>query len=163
MKRTILVSLLVVGAALALLAGGATFAPFTDTDSDSGDVAAGTVDIEVLGTGTLDFSAGDPGCPAAMAPGDTCGPDTVTITNNGSLSVTLSDPAVTYSGDLSTCDGGGKLSASTSAQSYTADVTVLDPTDTATFDISATLDSSAGDDCQGATGTVTVAVTATNS
>lgn len=163
MKRSILLSLLVIGAAGAFMFGTGTFAPFTATDSDEGTITAGTVSITVLGSGTLDFTDGAGGCDSAVLPGDTCGPDTVTVTNTGTVDVTLSSPNVTPSGDLSTCDGGGNLSGATTSLSYTPDTTVIAPNGTATFDITATLDGSAGNDCMGDSGTVNVAVTATSS
>lgn len=159
MKRSILMSLLVIGGAIALLAGAGTFAPFTSTDSDSGDVTAGTVAITVVGTGTIDFASGDLGCDLNLAPGDTCGPDTVTVENTGSLPVTLSDPVPSESGDLETCGDGDNLTTTVGALSDTT----LDPTETATFDVEVTLEADADNDCQGATGTIEVEVTATNS
>lgn len=162
LSRSILLSVVTIAAMLAVFATATTFAAFTSSDSDSGEVTAGTVSIEVLGTGTLNFTGGSLNCPSAIAPGDICGPDEVTVTNNGDLAVTLSDPVVSATGDLSTCDGGGHLGATTGAQSYTADSTVLAPGEFATFEISAALDGVAGNDCQSQTGTVTVEVTATS-
>jgi len=52
MRRTILTSMLVVGAALAIVFGGAaTFAPFTDTENIEGTVTAAILDFELDGDG----------------------------------------------------------------------------------------------------------------
>ncbi len=164
MKRSILMSLVVIGAVVALLAGGATFAPFTDSDSDKGEVTAGNVEIEVLGTGTLTFDAPVVSCPSPMAPGDTC-TASVQVQNTGDLTVTLSDPShsiTNVSGGEGTCDAGDWTTA-TANLSYTPDVTNVAPGGVKTFNAKVTLDSDAQEGCQGATAEVTVEVTATSS
>jgi len=164
MKRSILMSLVVIGAAVALLAGGATFAPFTDTDSDSGSVTAGNVEITVEGTGTLKFDAPAVSCPTPMAPGDTC-TASVEVTNTGDLTVTLSDPShsiTAVTGGEGYCDASDWTTA-TANVSYTPDVTKVAPLGTKTFNVKVTLKPDAEQGCQKATADVKVEVTATSS
>jgi spore coat-associated protein N len=160
-KRSILLSVLIIGAVAALVGAG-SWAAFTDSGTASGTVTAGTVDIKLNGsdTASLTFSSA-PGCPNAMAPGDSC-TATVTVTNGNSslaLDYTIGTPTVTPS--------------NSSCTSFSASVT--SPTDTAgdpghmpagapdseTFDVTVTLASSAGNECQGASATVSVPVNAT--
>ena len=95
LPRSVLLSMAVIGGALALLAAGGTFAVFTESDTDTGTVTAGNVEITVEGTGApgLVFN-GASECPAALAPGDTC-QDVVTVLNVGSLDVTLGPATAT--------------------------------------------------------------------
>lgn len=163
MRRS-LASLSFLALALAALAFGAVYAPFTDSDSDSGTItAASNVSIVVSGTETsLDFElVSDPGTDCdAVFPGDEC-TDLVIVTNTGDVNVTLSTPTATESGDLEDCAGGNQLSTDFDLD-YTPDVTVITAGGgTATFDINTTFSSGAGDDCQGDTGTVEVTVVAT--
>ncbi len=161
MKRSILTSLLVIGGAIALLAGGATFAPFTDTDSDSGDVTAGDVEIDVFGSGaSLDFEFVSTATDCdTMAPGDSCDDTLVSVTNTGTLEVSLAAPVPSESGALETCGDGDSLG--TTVSTYSGDG-ILAVGETETFSVTVTLEGSADNTCEAATGTVSVAVTATN-
>lgn len=167
MKRSILFSLLVIGAVVALVAGAGTFAPFTTSDDDAGEVTATTLSITVAGTGTLDFSTGDAGCPTDLLPGDTC-EDTVTVTNFSGVEVEITDVSIVESDPLEDCALGNSLSTVTDPADPTG--TILDasggPNDSTQFDIEVTFSPTGTqaqiDDCQGDTGTVEVTVTATN-
>ena len=84
MKRSILISLLVIGAAATLLGAG-TFATWNTSGSDSGTITAGALAIQVEGSGaSLGFSGSSGRCPNAVMPGDSCSDTDVTVTNNGS-------------------------------------------------------------------------------
>jgi predicted ribosomally synthesized peptide with SipW-like signal peptide len=69
--RRILLSMMVIGAVAAMVSG-ASFSAFTDEESASGQVQAGTVQIDDGGVGTLVLSTGAGGCPDNMGSGDTC-------------------------------------------------------------------------------------------
>ena len=163
MKRSILMSLLVIGSVGAFMFGTGTFAPFTDTASDSGTITAGTVDITVAGTGTLDFElvASSTDCDT-IGPGDACD-DTVTVTNAGATTVTIASPTYTEVGALETCSDGDSLSTVLGALSdpQSNGALVLGVGEAETFTVTTTLEASASDDCQGDTATVTVTVVAT--
>ena len=163
MKRSILVSVLVIGTAVALFAAGGTLAPFSDTASDSGTITAGTVDITVLGTGTLDFElvASLTDCDT-IVPGNACD-DVVTVTNTQSTTVTITSPTYLETGALETCSDGDSLSTVLGALSdpQSNGSLVLGGNEAETFTVTTTLEASASDDCQGDTGTVTVTVVAT--
>jgi hypothetical protein len=161
----LLASLSVLALALATLAFGAVYAPFTSEESDSGTItAASNVSITVLGTSTstLDFElVSDPGTDCdAIFPGDAC-TDLVLVTNVGDVNVTLSAPTATETGDLEDCEGGDQLST-TFDLDYAPGVTVIAAGGgVATFNIFTTFSAGAGDDCQGDTGTVEVTVVGT--
>ncbi len=166
MKRSIIMSMLVIGA-LATLIGAGTWATFTDSGTATGDVTAGTVDVVLNDDGSddveLTFTPGsDPECPDNMAYNETCTAG-LTVANNGSLSVTY-DVTVTDSqgacftsvldieAALETGDGGegeGGDSDHNAGDSHDGTVTT-------------TLDSD-DDSCQGVTNTVTVTVLASQS
>ena len=170
MKRSILLSLLVIGTAVGLIAGAGTFASFTDTDNDKGTVTAGNVEIEVAGFGTLDFDVPVASCPSPMAPGDECTAE-VNVQNMGTLPVTLSDPVVdvtAVTGGEDTCTAADWTTGFT-AYGYEGtglelSTTTGDPNDDgADFTVTVKLNDAAQEGCQGATAEVTVTVTATNS
>jgi hypothetical protein len=165
MKRSILVSLLVIGTVGAFTFGTGTFAPFTAEDSDSGTITAGGVSISVEGTGaSLDFDSGAAGCDDAVLPGDTCGPDTVTVTNTGTVDLTITSIASSEAGDLEVCGDGDNLTTTTTALTDVAGdgAAALAAGDSETFDVDVTLEGDATNDCQGDSGTVTVTVTASS-
>jgi len=58
MKRTILMSLLVIGAVVAVIVG-ATTAYFSDTESTTGTFSAGTIDISLVGENSVSFEVKD--------------------------------------------------------------------------------------------------------
>jgi predicted ribosomally synthesized peptide with SipW-like signal peptide len=160
MLKLLTSSLVAIVAVAAVTVG--TMAAFTNSDFDDGTVNAGTVIIDVVGSepNTLDFATS---CPTPLAPGDSC-TDIVTVTNNGSLAVTLSEPAhdiTDVSGGVGDPENCSSYSTSVNAN-YTADSEQIAPGDSATFDVTVTLiDEPDQNDCQGTTATVQVSVTAT--
>lgn len=160
MRRS-LASLSFLALALAVLAFGAVYAPFTAEDSDSGTITAANLSITVKGTTTsLDFELPSFIDCDAIFPGDVC-KDVVLVTNNSDVEVTLATPTAMESGALEDCDGGDQLST-TFNLGYNPDVQVISGGGgIATFDIITTFSAGAGDECQGETGTVEVTVVAT--
>lgn len=161
MKRSIIMSMLVIGA-LATLIGAGTWATFTDQGIATGDVTAGTVDVVLNGDPdddvALNFDPGeDPVCPANMAYSEFCTAG-LTVLNDGSLSVTY---VVTVVDSAPTCfssvlDIEGALEAGDSPD---AD---HDAGDSHPGTVTTTLDSDA-EACQGVTNTVTITVDASQS
>jgi predicted ribosomally synthesized peptide with SipW-like signal peptide len=94
MKRSILLSIMIIGAVAALVSG-ATFAVFSDSGTASGQVSTGNVVLYLNGDnpGVVDFSLGSDGCPANLGYGDGCYSD-LEIMNNGSLDGTISELSV---------------------------------------------------------------------
>ncbi len=164
MHRSILISVLVIGAVLAIVAGVGTYATFTDTDSSSGDVKAGTVDISANAEGPdtdLAFTTGSLSCPDNLAIGDACTAD-VTVTNNGSLAVDYTGSA----GEIETAPNGGSDCFSV-ALDATLTSGALAASGSATGTVTVTLDNP-GDPgfdnkCQGASDDVTVTIDAVQS
>jgi predicted ribosomally synthesized peptide with SipW-like signal peptide len=102
MRRAILSSVLIIGAALAVVFAGGSFSAFTDEENISGTATAAILDFELQGDGssnstgvneaagnetlTISFNGVDSPCPtggasAVFAPGDTCKID-VNLTRN---------------------------------------------------------------------------------
>ena len=172
MKRSILMSLFVIGAMASLVAVG-TWAQFTDSGTGSGTVTAGTVDIVLDGDVDdnidLTFNS-DAGCPSPMAPGDTC-TDTVGITNDAStLAIDYTATAEVTAGKE--CDDDNVGDDFTVSVGHFVDTTVNPGTndtnhfpaglaDSETFHVHVTLDAAVDDDCQGDSATVTLTVSAT--
>ncbi|HEX5370860.1 MAG TPA: SipW-dependent-type signal peptide-containing protein [Dehalococcoidia bacterium] len=98
MRRTILISSLVITAAIALLVGAGTFAQFTDTASISGDVQAGKLEMTLVDSATSASDTEitfDPSTVCGnMAPGQTC-TATMAIGHTASSSLEF-----TYTGDV---------------------------------------------------------------
>ena len=90
MKRSILFSMLIIGAVAALVTS-ASYAGFNDTDSASGTVTAGTVVLDDGGVETFDINFPGPSCPGPLGVGDIC--------NNGVPGVS-GGYALTYTGNL---------------------------------------------------------------
>lgn len=162
MKRSIIMSMLVIGA-LATLIGAGTWATFTDSGTATGDVTAGTVNV-VLNSDTSDdvelaFEPGtDPECPANMAFGETC-TAALTVANAGSLSVTYAVTVVDSAADCFTSVLDIEAALEAGDEEGDAD---HDAGDSHSGTVTTTLDSDA-EACQGATNTVTVTVDATQS
>ena len=157
MKRSILISLLVIGAAAALLGAG-TFATWTTSGSDSGTITAGGLAIQVKGSGaSLAFSGSGARCPNKVMPGDICN-DTVTVTNNSTTNVTITAVDASESGgDLDTCGDGDTLTTTTIPNITGA---ILAPGGKTSFTITTTFEATAGSDCQGRSALIVVVVTA---
>jgi predicted ribosomally synthesized peptide with SipW-like signal peptide len=89
MRRAILSSVLIIGAALAVVFAGGSFSAFTDEENISGTATAAILDFELQGDGSSNstsFNGVDSPCPtggasAVFAPGDTCKID-VNLTRN---------------------------------------------------------------------------------
>jgi predicted ribosomally synthesized peptide with SipW-like signal peptide len=109
MKRSILVSLLVIGAAAAFMVGGGTLAPFGDSQTITGDVNAGTVDLYISDVTGADDTAGDEAIFNAAAenllPGQSTS-WTVRLLNNGANAWDWTTTDTSGSVGLD-CDGGG--------------------------------------------------------
>jgi predicted ribosomally synthesized peptide with SipW-like signal peptide len=105
MRRSIIVSLLVVGAVAAMVSG-ASFSVFSDTESASGTVTAGTVALDDGGVETFLIDFPSPSCPGPMGVGDIC--------NNGVPGVS-GGYVLTYTGTL---DAHVALSLSTVESSH---------------------------------------------
>ena len=107
MRRTILISFVIIGAALAVVFGGASsFAPFTDTATGSGAVAAGEldllVDLQADDVFDIAFTTGALCEQLNLAPNDVCG-QTLSVTNGGTLSFTYT---MTFWADDNGVDNG---------------------------------------------------------
>jgi predicted ribosomally synthesized peptide with SipW-like signal peptide len=119
LRRTVLSSFLIIGAALAVVFAGGTFSAFTDQESISGEATAAIVDFELSGDGantglsdpgsetlSITFDDADDACAGDyFAPGDSCQID-VTLTRDNilqQLAVTLSVTAFAVG---SVTDGG---------------------------------------------------------
>ncbi|HLF99258.1 MAG TPA: TasA family protein [Acidimicrobiia bacterium] len=167
MKRRILLSVVTSAAAIAAVVTGGAFAPFSDTGTAVGGVQAGTLEVSVDGDGdggSLVFDSED-WCDANMAPGDVCEAD-VTVVNTGSLSATY---VASIADDESACFTPGITPAFEAALEPGHAELPDDPTedhdagDSHTGTVTITLDSTAGNECQGASTTVTFTVDATQS
>lgn len=97
MLRHIATGALVLGSAVALLVGSATYAPFTDDATGSGHVAAGSVNVSVNGTDTATFDFTTDEC-GNMAPGIDCIVPVDVSTGTSSLSAVW-DTTITETGD----------------------------------------------------------------
>lgn len=93
MRKSILFSVMVIGAALAIVAGASSFATFTDSSTaTTTSLTAGTVKMDINGThGTVGVTLAGTNCPQTgnMAFNDSC---TVSynVNNTGTLSVVFS-------------------------------------------------------------------------
>ena len=159
MKRSILLSLLVIGAAATLFGAGA-FAKFSASGSDSGVLTAATLTITVKGTGSsLAFSGSGGNCPDKLLPGNACS-DTVTVTNTSGVAVKITSVTAIEIGLLDTCGDGDSISSTTIPPIPSIIGTTLAPSATTTFTITATFEATATSDCQGKSATVNVMVVA---
>ena len=85
MKRSILVSLMIIGAVAALISG-ATFSAFTDTETIEGTITAGNVDVDLDGATSLAFTPAP--CPSPIGSETVC-TTIITVNYTGSLAATL--------------------------------------------------------------------------
>lgn len=191
MRRSILTSLVVIGAVLALVMGASTFAVFTETNTLTNDpgqggaaLSSGTFDLVLTddeSTQFLSFSPVEPGSGCMnMAPGDSC-VTTFTVTNGGSLEFTY-EGSLTESGDEAGCfdpefavdTANSDASPAVDNSSLTFELVLdgsgdggngdaLDGGETDTFTLTVTLNEAAGLECQGINVFYTVSVTATQS
>lgn len=157
MYKRLAMSLLAVAAISALVIGG-TFALFTaSTTNQSNTFTAGTVTLDAHATNLVNVTN--------IAPGDS-GTATYSVKYTGSLDAWLG-LSTTLSGDLTTCDGGGKYTYSISdgTKSYNANaadqvIKKVVPNETVTFTLTGALNLNAGNDCQGDSATFSMLVKA---
>ena len=97
MLRHIATGALVLGSAIALLVGSATYAPFNDQATGTGHVAAGSVLVTVNNEEAATFNFSSAEC-SNMAPGIPCAVEVVVSTSDSSLSAVW-DTTVTETGD----------------------------------------------------------------
>lgn len=168
MMKRLYLGLLAV-AAIAILTTVGSLALFSaSSGAETATYTAGTV---TLGAPTTRLAT-----VSGLAPGDT-GSSTYTITYTGSLSAWLGLDT-SLSGDLTTCDGGGRLSVSiTDANSNTYSPNANDQIvkgaagatapvaggTTKAFTVGYSLALAAGNDCQGDSATVSLTVKAVQS
>jgi len=175
MKRSILLSMLTIGAVAAMVTG-ASFAGFTDTQSGSGAVTAGTVTLD--GVDTFDINFPGASCPGPMGVGDICttgvlgvsGGYALTYTGNLDAHVALSLATVESAHAGAACFtviGTAKESGVTGLFTLPIPPGYTDPLgfpvvggETITVWVTANL-SRDSNECQGVTATVTVTATAT--
>lgn len=154
MLRKILLSMVVIAAVVAL-AGGVTFALFSDNvASDDQTFTAGTVDIQVDGEDNyFDTELDMPN----MEPGD-CSTQEIEVTNEGSLGVYLWNWIYTW-GDIFSCDPNPDccmyIEKELIADSDSiADPEHIQPGGSETYKLTACLPLCAGNGCQGKSGTM---------
>lgn len=177
MKRSILLSMLTIGAVAAMVTG-ASFAGFSDTQSGSGTVTAGTVTLDDGGVETFNINFPGPSCPGPMGVGDICnngvpgvsGGYVLTYTGNLPAHVALSLATVESAHAGAACFtviGTAKESGVTGLFTLPIPPGYTDPLgfpvvggETITAWVTASL-SRDSNECQGVTATVTVTATAT--
>jgi hypothetical protein len=161
LSRTSLLSLATICVTVALFATGATYA-ITSSDSATGKVTAASAAINVYGSGpseAIDFTTGSTNCPNALAPGDTCGPATVTVTNLSPNPVSLTGPTKSLTATDAVWPTGCDNSTTNWLVFTTGLITsTLMPGESTTFTVSIKMQSGAVPGCQGETATVTVTV-----
>ena len=161
MKRSILFSVLIIGAVFAVVAGAGTFATFTDSATGGQTVSSGTVDVLVNGDTDDNFAvslAGGAGCPSNMAFGDSC-TFAVTVANNGSLSFTTAFTLTET--DANNCWTTTYALPAGDAEGGDADAD-HDPADSHSTTLSTALDNDAAV-CQGASNAISLTIDATQS
>lgn len=165
MLRHIATAALVVGSAAALLVGSSTYAPFTGDAMGTGDVGAGTVQVQINGTDTATFALNTAECDN-MAPGIDCTENFTVGTGGSSLSATWAYSVTDDDEALPDLPDGCFTETVTGIPTGDAEDDDADADhdgDEHTHD--ATLVVRVADDnrCQGAASNVTVTVTATQS
>jgi hypothetical protein len=184
MRRTVLLSFVVIGAVLAVVFGAGTFAPFTDPSTGTGTVGAAIIEVEAAqedydgadsGDSLPDCTGTDSDCYSfTCAPADDLLPDETTtctfaVRNAGTrdfhLVWTIDETVDSgHSGctpaTYFTDDGGALTDAA--ADDHAGPVYHMANGSTETFTVIHTLNDGVDvNDCQGATFTITVTFTAT--
>ncbi|MEO6198058.1 MAG: SipW-dependent-type signal peptide-containing protein [Dehalococcoidia bacterium] len=161
MKKNLLLSTLMIGAVLAVVAGAGTFATFTDQATGSQTVTSGSVDVLVNGDAGDNFAislTGGPGCPSNMAFGDTC-TFALTVANNGTLSettaFTLTETDTNNCWTTTYALPSGDVEGGDAHNDH-------DPGDSHATTLSTTLDNDAAV-CQGSSNTISLTIDATQS
>jgi predicted ribosomally synthesized peptide with SipW-like signal peptide len=162
LKRSILLSTLAIAAALTLLAIAGTQALFTDSQTATGDVNAGTVDVYLLEPSGDDTAGNEVSFEGAenLLPGGTAN-YTLRIRNDGTAPLTIA--ALDFSGST-----GGECDAANPGDEFVpgiAGVLVGDVIAVGAFvdaTVSVQLVAAAGNDCQGDTYTAVLDVDVTS-
>jgi predicted ribosomally synthesized peptide with SipW-like signal peptide len=160
MKRSILLSMVVIGAIAAMVTAGA-FSAFSDTATGTGTITAATIDVIVDGDAdddvVLTFS------PQNLLPGESSS-DSFSVLNNGNRDVHLvATPVV--SGGTGGCPNGNLTPVvfsitDTPTDDHGGNIHIADGS-TETGTVTATLVAGAPEACQGVTFTITVTFVAT--
>ncbi len=128
-------------------------------------VQAAALDIVFAGN-SFNFMMGAVACPAVLAPGDSCHA-TVFVQNVGDETAEISPPTAQVSGPLYTCTGDDPANPGTGGQNiqvtfenatYAGPVSLIDPGNTESFDITFTLDLAMPNACQGKQATIAVSI-----
>lgn len=157
MKR-ILMSLVVIGAVVALIGG--TFAQFSTQDSATGNVTAATISIDVLGqaSGSLTLTCGAGG----VLPGEDCTDATVEVKNESvgvNAKITVSDATVTSNKEGAGCNATNLTVTGNALDMEGKDIIAAGAL-SKDHTLKATLDVNAPNTCQGTVFTVKFDVTA---
>lgn len=159
MNRSILFSLLAMGVAATVIAVAGTQALFTDTQTASGDVNAGTINL-YLDEGPGDDDNGEDEfifeLTENLLPGNTVS-NPLRLRNTGSNTWILSSATVSIAG--ADCDAGNPGDEFTGVVTgVTPGVATVAPGADVTASVDISLAALAGNDCQGDSVTVTVTV-----
>lgn len=161
MKRSILFSLLAIGVAVTVLAVAGTQALFSDQQTASGDIDAGTISLHLdedaggddNGDNEFVFELGE-----GLLPGGTAS-ETLRLTNNGTATWKIGSitPVITLDAECDAGNLGDEWSVAISGAGLAVG-TVVAPTLSTSGTIDVTLAAAAGNPCQGDIVTVTVTV-----
>jgi predicted ribosomally synthesized peptide with SipW-like signal peptide len=154
-----LLSLLVIGAVAAMV-GGASYSAFTDSESASGTVTAGSVAVDLSPTGSGSLVWSGAGCPSPLGQGDSCTAD-VAVDYTGNLAATFDMSLVATESEPGCYTVGGVWDPNPPGAPTTALPTSTAVAEDGTVAITVTL--TGGNSCQGETASVTLTVTATES
>ena len=161
MTRSILLSLVVIGAVVSLVAGAGTFAVFTDQKTGTAEVNTGTISLY------LSDSSDDSGANEAlfeglenMVPGETVSQG-IDLFNSGNRAWDVTDVNVTVGGG-GACTTSPIVTLTPSFDGNDHDGRLhAEAGETAQGTVSVTLPASAGNDCQNVTFTGSAVVTVT--
>lgn len=163
--RSILMSLMVIGATGAVMFGAATFAGFTTSGSDAGTITAATLSIEVKGSGpslNFDLFGGTTDCDN-IVPDDVCDDLSVKVTNNSGVGVKITEIGIVETGTLESCASNNSLVTSVSGLAVNDTIAAAAFIE---FGIETTFAPTGSqaliDTCQGAAGLVTITITVEN-
>lgn len=159
MNRSILFSLLAMATAATVIAVAGTQALFTDTQTASGDVNAGTVNL-YLQEGPGDDDTGENEAifelPENLLPGQTAS-NPLELVNNGTSAWDLDSVTFGFAPDAE-CDASNAGDDWSAVFSGVAPGTVVAPGASVTGSVDVTLNALVDNDCQGDTVTVTATV-----
>jgi hypothetical protein len=160
-KRSILLSFLIIAVAGTILAVAGTQAFFDDTQTASGDVNAGTLSLHLSEGVNGDDNADDEfifEVAENLVPGQTA-TETLELLNNGNTSwkIDTITPVITPDAECDASNGVDDWTAAINGAGLATGTTVT-PGNTTSGTVDVTLVSSADNDCQGDLITVTVTV-----